>query len=253
MHVQACETHKPGHAFSDVYGRFALPGPIGLSLAIAALEGANGARRTVMHAAFVWVGIATFSLGGCAATGGAARSNAANAGTEFSAVRIAETRVLDARVNPMVPVQMAAEGSALAVTFGERGREQVVTRIGPASLDLLSREQSGRSPATAAPSWGATRVALEGGRFLICWTHQNSDGGRQALAQMWAANGAKLGEPVIISPPDADVLGAPRAATTDGRHVLVTFASTSGEGFELRAVSLEDAERPIGSDQMARR
>ena len=206
-----------------------------------------------MKAALVFLGITAFGLGGCAATGRMVGGNAASAGGTLSPVRIAETRVLDARVNPMVPVQLAAEGSTIAVTFGQPGRRQVVTRIDPASLDLLSREQNGRSQAPSAPSTGAARVVLDGGRFIVCWTHENADGGRQVLAQMWAANGSKLGAPVVISPPDADVMGAPRAVTTDGRHVLVTFAATAGESFELRAVSLEDADRPIDSDQMAQR
>jgi hypothetical protein len=58
---------------------------------------------------------------------------------------------------------------------------------------------------------------------------------------------------MVISPLDADVFGAPRAATTDGRHVVVTFPETSGESFELRAVSLEDAEQTESSEQVARR
>jgi hypothetical protein len=44
-----------------------------------------------------------------------------------------------------------------------------------------------------------------------------------------------------------------QAATTDGRHVLVTFPETSGTSFELRAVSLEDAEHSNGSHRVAGR
>ena len=67
------------------------------------------------------------------------------------------------------------------------------------------------------------------------------------------ANGSSLGAPMVISLADRDVFGAPRAATADGQQVLVTFPETSGESFDLRAVSLEDAERPVDSDRMARR
>jgi hypothetical protein len=150
-------------------------------------------------------------------------------------------------------VRLAPEGSSVTATFGLPGHKQVVTRLDPASLEQLSREQTGHSELPAAPSTGAERVELEGGRFLVCWTRVSADGGHEAVAQMWTASGSSMGAPTVISPPDADVFGAPRAATTDGRHVLVTFPETSGESFELRAVSLEDAERPVGSDRMARR
>jgi len=189
---------------------------------------------------------------GCGAAGAGGRPTAFAAG-DVAPVRVGQTRVIGARVNPMVPVRLATEGSDITATFALPGREQVVTRLDPASLDLLSREQFARAAAPPAPATGATRVALDGGRFLVCWTHENADEGRQVLAQMWAADGSKRGEPVVISPPDVDVLGAPRAATTDGRHVVVIFAATSGTTFELRAVSLEDGERSVDSYPVAAR
>jgi hypothetical protein len=153
----------------------------------------------------------------------------------------------------MTPVQIGAEGNAIAVSFGESGRQQVVTRIDPASLDIFTREQEGRAEPPSAPTTGATRAVLDDGRSIVCWAQENAAGGRQVMAQMWAADGSKIGTPVVISPPDADVFGAPRAVTMDGRHVVVAFASTTGRSFDLRAVSLEDAERPMDSDPMARR
>jgi hypothetical protein len=128
----------------------------------------------------------------------------------------------------------------------------VVTRLDPASLNLLSSEKGGRSEAPAAPAAGVARVALDGGRFVECWTHENADGGRQVMAQMWTASGSRIGAPMVLSSPDADIIGAPSIATTDGRHVLVTFAATAGEFFELRAVSLERAQ-DADSDLTARR
>jgi hypothetical protein len=62
----------------------------------------------------------------------------------------------------------------------------------------------------------------------VCWTEQSADGGRHAMARLCATDGHALGHAVAISPPDADVLGAPHAATADGRHAVVTFGSTSG-------------------------
>src|SRR5580658_5561662 len=189
---------------------------------------------------------------GCGAVGASGRPSEL-AGGEIASLRVDQTRVVDPRVNPMVPVHLATEGSSITATFGLPGHKQVVTRLDPASLELVSREQSERSELPSAPATGATRVELEGGRFLICWTRDSADGGHEAVAQMWTASGSSLGAPMVISPLDADVFGAPRAATTDGRHVVVTFPETSGESFELRAVALEDAERAENSEQVARR
>jgi hypothetical protein len=199
----------------------------------------------------VCLGAAAASVG-CGAAGASGRPTEF-AGTDLASLRVAETRVVDERVNPMVPVHLATEGSSITATFGLPGHKLVVTRLDPASLELLSREQTGRSEPPSAPSTGATRVALEGGRFLVCWTRDSADGGHEAVAQMWTASGSSLGAPMVISPPDADVFGAPRAATTDGRHVLVTFPETSGESFELRAVALEEVGRPVDSVRLARR
>jgi hypothetical protein len=174
-------------------------------------------------------------------------------GADLAPLRIAETRVINERVNPMVPVHLATEGSSITATFGLPGHEQMVTRLDPASLELLSSEQTWRSELASAPATDLVRVELEGGHFLVCWTRVSADGGHEAVAQMWTAGGSSLGAPMVISPPDADVFGAPQAATADGRHVLVTFPETSGESFELRAVSLQDPERSVDSDRMARR
>ncbi len=199
--------------------------------------------------------VTTLGAFGCASTGRIAGSQAAFdfQGGEPSPLRVVAARSVDSHMQPMVPVHMTADGSSVRITFSERGRQQVVTKLDPASLSLLSSEKAGRSEEPAAPSAGAARVQLEDGRFVECWTHQNADGGRQAMAQMWTASGSRLGAPLVLSAPDADVIGAPRAATADGRHVLVTFAATSGESFELRAVSLEDAQRAADSEQTARR
>jgi hypothetical protein len=124
--------------------------------------------------------------------------------------------------------------------------------LDPATLQVLSAETSGPSEAPQAPASGATRVVLDGGRFIVCWTEQSADGGRRAMARLWAPDGHSLGPALAISPPDADVLGAPRAASADGRHAIVTFGSTNGDTFELRAVALEDATRPKDAE-VARR
>jgi len=202
-----------------------------------------------MRAALALVGIASLGLGGCATRSvGAGGQGADFAPGAASSVRLGESRV---HVNPMVPVHVAAEGTHVAVRFAHAGRREAVTQLDPESLDLLSRQQTGRSEPPSAPSTGATQVELDGGRFLVCWIGESADGGRHALAQVRARDGSLLGAPLVISPPEADVFGSPHAVSADGRHVVVTFTATSGEAFELRAVSLEDTQAHGHSDWLA--
>jgi hypothetical protein len=203
-----------------------------------------------MRAALACVGIAAFGLGGCAGVNGTSGGKLGEL-NGVSPLRVVATRAIDSKVHPMAPVHLAAEGDTIAATFGLPGHRQVVARLDPASLDQLSRDQVGRSEATSTRSAGAVRVVLDGGRFVVCWTRPSVDGGREAVAQMWSASGSRLGAPMVISPPESDVFGSPQAATTDGRHVLVTFPETSGTSFELRAVSLADADQSSGSDRVA--
>jgi len=203
-----------------------------------------------MRTALACVGIVAFGLGGCAGVNGTSGGKLG----EFngaSPLRVVATRAIDSKVHPMAPVRLAAEGDTIAATFGLPGHRRVVARLDPASLYQLSREQVGRSEGDSARSTGAVRVVLDGGRFIVCWTRPSVDGGREAVAQMWSASGSRLGAPMVISPPESDVFGSPQAATTDGRHVLVPFPETSGTSFELRAVSLEDADQSSGSDRVA--
>ena len=181
---------------------------------------------------------------GCAATLPGAAATSAEFPPGDQAMRISATTVVDTHLSPLVPVHLSPErGGAIAVTFARRGRTQATARLDPTTLQVLSAETSGPSEAPQSPASGATRVVLDGGRFIVCWTEQSADGGRQAMARLWAPDGHALGPAVAISPPDADVLGAPHAASADGRHAVVTFGSNSGGAFELRAVALEDATR----------
>jgi hypothetical protein len=59
------------------------------------------------------------------------------------------------------------------------------------------------------------------------------------MAQEWTAYGSRVGTAVPISPPDADVIAVPQLVSIDGRHAVAAFVATSGERFELLAVSLE--------------
>lgn len=199
---------------------------------------------------------AALGLGGCA-TSGAERAQVGSGVPgkgEAPSVHVGEARVLDTRVTPMLPVHVASEGSAVAVTYARTGRVGAATRIDPESLRPLSSQAEGPVQGPLGASTGASRVALEGGRFLLCWTAGSVEWGHRAMAQVFdSADGSPRGAPVEISAPEVDVLGSPRAATADGRHVVVTFTATSGRSFELTAVSLEDAAPAHGAGVTAQR
>ena len=93
-------------------------------------------------------------------------------------------------------------------------------------------------PTLALRTGQASRVQLEGGRFVVCWTRGTIEGGRRALAQAFKANGSPLGAPVVISPANFDVVGAPQVIAADGQHVVARFAATSANATEIFAVPL---------------
>jgi hypothetical protein len=154
-------------------------------------------------------------------------------------VSVGELRVIDPHVNPMVPVHVTSENNQVAVTFGleHSGARE---RLDSVSLQPVSWEPTARED-RSAPVTGVTRVVLDGNRFLLCWTEGTLESGHRAMAQMRrGSDGSPLGAPVEISPPDADVFGAPQAVTTDGHHVVATFAASSDGTFRLVAVPIDD-------------
>ncbi len=97
------------------------------------------------------------------------------------------------------------------------------------------------------------RVPVDGGRFVLLWTRGTMEQGHRVLAQELAANGTPRGEPVTISSPDVDVVGAPRAISTDGRHVTASFVAASERGFALMAVPLDARAAQDGVGRLAGR
>ncbi len=200
--------------------------------------------------------VAVMGLAGCATSGvGRGQPGFASASKdEIPSVHVGDMQVIDKHVNPLVPVRVTTEGSEIAVRFGRLGQSSTVERLDAASLQPRSRE-AGPREASSSPSTGVARVVLDGGRFLLCWTEGSVEWGHQAVAQMFrSSDGSPLGAPVVISRPDADVLGAPRAVTTDGRRVVATFAASSGQGaFDLVAVPLDQVTPGEASTLTARR
>jgi hypothetical protein len=189
---------------------------------------------------------------GCA-TSGAGRVQVGGVGSDaMPSVRVGELRVIDPHVNPMVPVHVTSENNQVAVTFGleHSGAHE---RLDAVSLQPVSWEPMARED-RSTPSTGVTRVVLDGNRFLLCWTEGSLESGHRAMAQMRrATDGAPLGAPVEISPPEADVFGAPQAVTTDGRHVVATFAASSEGTFRLVAVPIDDVAAVDVSQMTARK
>lgn len=101
-------------------------------------------------------------------------------------------------------------------------------------------------PSMALQDATATRVELDRGRFIVGWTRGSSGGGRRALAQVFRVDGSPLGAPVVISPPDVDVVGGVTMASTSGQQAMATFVVASGNAFELVKVSVEAGEPAPG-------
>jgi hypothetical protein len=75
---------------------------------------------------------------------------------------------------------------------------------------------------------------------------------RSVLRTLVAALGLS-GCATNLSGPGMDVVGAPRAVTTDGRHVVATFDGRSGGDYERVAVELADVAEPYEANLTARR
>ena len=170
-----------------------------------------------------------------------------------SAVQVGEPRVIDPRVDPLAPVALTSEGGSIAVSYQRVGRVRSVERIDGGSLAQASPDADlSTSGAVSAPA-GDARVTLEGGRFVMVWKRGTLEWGHRAMAQEFNADGSSRGAPVLISPPEVDVMGSPQAVTTDGQHVVVTFTESSSNGFRLVAVPIEPEVAGRGGDRVARK
>lgn len=199
---------------------------------------------------------------GCASTQIEARSandvESDASWTDSPSMHVGQARVMDTRVNPLAPIGLASKGGAVTLIYG-RPRARTVARIDAGSLRPVSSEREG---VTAVQPDGATdhataadapaRVLLDGGRVVLVWKQGNAEWGYRALAQEFAADGTPVALPVVISPPDVDVMGSPKAVTTDGSHVVATFTGASESAFQLIAVPLE-IDSPAGTDRLARK
>ena len=180
-------------------------------------------------------------LTGCATTRGEASlgDRAGAAGLGLPSVRVGEARVLDAMVNPLVPVRLGLDGGEIAVSFAHL-RGTAHEQIDPESLEIRGRSEEPMEP--AAPATSVQRIPLDHGRVLVCWTSGSLEWGHRVMAQMFnSSDGTPRGVPVAVSPANADVVGRRRAITSDGNRVVALFSATNGSSFQLVAVPIEDA------------
>jgi hypothetical protein len=195
--------------------------------------------------------VATPFLVGCAGAGRVALQPQAPGDAEelmaaVPSVKVGGPLVVDPHVNPLAPMSLGISSGAVVVSFERLGRAHARAALDPVSLesrpDVSSSNGSANDATSALASTEVQRVALEGGRFLVCWTAGSPEWGHRAMAQIFnSADGSPRGAPVTISPADADVIGLPRAITSDGHRVVAMFKVESGSSFELMAVPLDDS------------
>ncbi len=189
-------------------------------------------------------------VAGCASTGAGQVSRGEPDFSSFirrgdPAVLVGDARVVDAKVNPLVPVQASTEGNEVTLRFGRRRHVEGVARLEGSSFETVSLEQATVAD-DATPPARATRVMLDGGHFIVCWKRGDAERGYRALAQVYKLDGTPVGAPAVISPANVDVVGMPQVVSTDGHHVLATFAAASDGSFVLMAVPIEDGSGADG-------
>jgi hypothetical protein len=193
----------------------------------------------------VALGFASLGGLGCASTDALKDAGEADFSStqhhSIPSVRVGEAQVVASRIDPRTPVGVEAGGGDLSVRFARRGHLSVST-LDTTTLKPHSTERDWDATSESGPP-GSTRVVLDDGHFVVLWTRPSVEWGNRALAQTFNASGWPLGAPVVISPRDADVVGTPRAVTTDGRHVVATFAAATDGTFAVLAVPIDDATR----------
>jgi hypothetical protein len=155
------------------------------------------------------------------------------------ALRIGDARVVEAHVDPMVPVRVKTEGRTVALVFARSHGDHELVHLDGASLLPVSSDQRVAAEPAWASSEGAVRVVLDHNRFVVCWRRGDAEHGYRMIAQAWTGGGYPIGRPVVISPREADVLGAPLAVAVDGNRAVVAFAASAGDRVELLAVALQ--------------
>ena len=153
-------------------------------------------------------------------------------------LRAGEPTVVDEGVSPLVAIDAVADDGQLAVSFVQRGTS-VLAHVNPSTGEVTSRQTTMATRSMSGRRRVPQGVTLASGRVVVCWAEGSVEDGYRAFAQVFDPQGSARGEPVAISPADADVFGVPHPATVDGRHVVATFVASVDGVFKLLSVSLE--------------
>ncbi|CAN5925667.1 hypothetical protein BH11MYX4_BH11MYX4_39650 [soil metagenome] len=156
-------------------------------------------------------------------------------------MRVGEARVLTSKVNLQEPIMVGVEGSDVTITVAAQGHRGWTFALDPEALAAhavtpYDYEDHPRRPQLGCLVQDPDRLKLRDGRTLGVWTDEATS---RVVAQIFDAEGLASGPEVTVSRPAADVIGAPRAVTSDGRHVVIAYFATADAGFDLVARSLE--------------
>jgi hypothetical protein len=153
-----------------------------------------------------------------------------------------DARVVANKIDPRAGVDVTSHGDELLVRFARARQGYVDSRIDALALTPRADDvEEGRLDHSKMEPRKPARVVLDDGHFVVVWTRGNPESSDEVVAQSFDANGTPRGAPVVVSPPEIDVMGSPHAVTTDGRHVVVTFAASNGQSFDALAVGVDDA------------
>ena len=187
---------------------------------------------------------AAASATGCATSGlpnAPEALGATMAQKESSALCVGEVQMLDAHVNPLAPVRLSATRDVILVRFTHPRAGGALLQLNATSLASVAPEAVVAAERVVLASNTSARVVFGDGRFVTTWKAGDAERGYRLMAQAWADGGSSLGQPVAISPPEADVLGAPQVVALEGDsggRAVVTFTAMVGERAELLAVPL---------------
>lgn len=173
-----------------------------------------------------------------------APTGAPAAAPAWTPIRVLRRRVLQPAVNMMEPLVMEVAGDEVSITFATGKQDGVTLAVDPATLAARTTDAVAypERPKDEPPPYLATEsahVPLVGGGWVTVWTDVQAS---RVYAQRFDGDGRSLGAIVLVSHADADVLGPARAATVDGRRVVVAFFATQKSGYELVAAALDAAE-----------
>ena len=148
-------------------------------------------------------------------------------------IRVGAVRTVASQVNVAEPVVLAVEDGRINLTYARRGLEGASIALDPEALAPLAStphtypaRAKGEPPANVAT--GRATVVLDSGRTMSVWIDEESGHVFAAIdgapaVQVWGGDG----------------IGAARAVTTDGQRVVVAFTTSTENGFDLVAMSLD--------------